>query len=219
MGYQNITITPGYQLFTVTFKDVSNAQYDVQDVKVLNTDGTEYATLNKVRIQKLSAAGEYGTTYNYRLSKGGWCNGSTVLERGEVLFADGEGVALNNLTAGDLVLQVSGAVNLTPVSTLVAAGSYQIIGNMTPVEVDIQDVVPYDGDTVYGTLNKIRIQKLGADGEYGTTYNWRESKGGWCNGATFIGRDVVTLKPGESVAVFNADTAKSVTLHFPSPVN
>ena len=218
MGYQQIPISQGYQLFTVTFKDVTNSQYDVQDIKVLKADGSEYTTLNKVRIQKLSAAGEYGTTYNYRLSKGGWCDGAVVLNRGDVLLADGEGVALNNLATESLVLQVSGAVNLEPVSTTVAPNSYQIIGNMTPVEVDIQDVVPYDNDTVYGTLNKIRIQKLGADGEYGTTYNWRQSKGGWCNGATFIGRDAVTLKPGESVAVFNADTAKSVSIHFPSPL-
>lgn len=204
-------------MFTATFKDVSGENYDVQDIKVLNTDGTDYTVNNKVKIQKLSSDGEYGTVYNYRQTKGGWCTGSTFVGRDAVTFANGEGVALFNGADIDLVLQVSGAVDLAPVSTSVASDSYCIIGNMTPVEVDIQDVVPYIGEEICSANNKVKIQKLGADGEYGTVYNWRQSKGGWCTGSTYVGRDALKLAPGEGLAVNNGE-ASAITLKFPSPL-
>ena len=217
MGYQNVPVAPGYQLFTVTFQAVAGGDYDVQNIKVVTSAGDDYATNNRVKMQKVSADGEYGTQYNYRFSKGGWCNGSTYLGTGVLMFADGEGVALYNGDSETLYLQVSGAVNLTPVSTSIPASSYAIIGNFTPVSVDLQDVIPYIGDVQCSANNKVKVQKVSADGEYGTQYNYRQTKGGWCNASTFIGRDVVTLAPGEAMAVYNGE-ASAITLKFPSPV-
>ena len=210
-------IVPGWQLYTVTFKDVTEANYDVQNIKVLTSTGADYTTNNKIKICKIDATGEYGTVYNYRQSKGGWCNASTFVSTNVVTFADGEGVALQNGDTVDLYLQVSGAVNLTPVSTEVSAGAWKIIGNMTPNEVDIQDVIPYIGDTICSNNNKVKICKIDALGEYGTIYNYRQSKGGWCQGSTLLERNVVKLAPGEAVAVNNAE-ASAITLKFPSPI-
>ncbi|MBQ4440009.1 MAG: hypothetical protein II909_02570 [Kiritimatiellae bacterium] len=218
VGYQQITIPTGYSLFTVTFKDVGGDEYDIQDIKVLTTAGADYASNNKVKMQKLSVAGEYLTLYNYRLSKGGWCQGSTYVGTAAVTFADGEGVALYNGDASELKLQVSGAVNLTPVSTAIPTASYKIIGNPTPVSVDLQDVIPYLGENICSANNKVKVQKIGTDGEYGTLYNWRQSKGGWCQGSTFVGENVVTLAPGEGLAVYNGES-EAVTLKFPSPIS
>ena len=202
----------------MTFKDIGGAEYDIQNIKVLTTEGTDYAVNNKVKMQKVSAAGEYLTAYNYRLSKGGWCQAATYVGTGAVTFADGEGVALYNGDTSALVLQVSGAVNLAPVSTEIPASSYKIIGNMTPVQVDVQDVIPYIGEEICSANNKVKIQKVGTDGEYGTAYNWRQTKGGWCQSATYIGREAVTLNPGEALAVYNGELS-AVTLKFPNPIS
>ena len=218
VGYQKITIPTGYSLFSVTFKDVGGSEYDIQDIKVLTVDGADYTTNNRVRMQKITAVGDYGTAYNYRLSKGGWCQSSTYIGTGVVTFGDGEGVALYNGDSSPLLLQVSGSVNLTPVSTAIPASSYKIIGNMTPVAVDIQSVIPYIGDTICSANNRVRIQKVTTIGDYGTAYNWRQSKGGWCQGSTYIGTGVLTLNPGEAVAVLNGESS-AVTLKFPSPIS
>ena len=218
VGYQTIKIQPGYTLFTVTFKDVNKAEYDIQDVKVLNADGTDYASNNKIKVQKVEESGNYGTTYNYRLSKGGWCQANTFIGADIVKLADGEGVALHNGDAVDVYLQVSGAVNLNPVSTPIPATSYKIIGNPTPSTIDIQDVIPYIGTEVCSANNKVKIQKVKINGDYDTTYNFRLSKGGWCSAATFIGRDVLKLEPGEAIAVYNGE-ASAITLKFPSPIS
>ena len=58
-------------MFTTTFQDVQTSTYDIQNVKVVNADGSDYTLNNKVKIQKVTASGNYGTTYNYRQSKGG----------------------------------------------------------------------------------------------------------------------------------------------------
>ena len=88
VGYQQITAPSGYSLFTVTFKDVASGEYDIQDIKVLTTAGADYTANNRVRMQKVSATGDYLTLYNYRLSKGGWCQAATFLGTGAVTFAD-----------------------------------------------------------------------------------------------------------------------------------
>ena len=218
VGYQQITIQPGYSLFTVTFENVNGEDYDIQDIKVLNANGSDYASNNKVRMQKVSPSGSYGTLYNYRLSKGGWCQAATFAGEKTVTFASGEGVALYNGDTAALLLSVSGGVKLNPVSTAIPAGSYQIIGNMTPVTVDLQDVIPYIGDVVCSANNKVRVQKVTSSGSYDTLYNYRQSKGGWCRSATVIGRNEVTLAPGEAVAVYNGETS-AITLKFPSPIS
>ena len=217
VGYQTIKIEPGYALFTVTFKDVSKAEYDIQNVKVLNASGAGYTSQNKIKIQKVSEGGDYGTTYNYRLGKGGWCQANTFIGADVVKLADGEGVALHNGDSVDVYLQVSGAVNLNPVSTPIPATSYKIIGNPTPSTIDIQDVIPYIGTEICTAQNKVKIQKVKADGDYDTTYNFRKSKGGWCSASTFLGRDVLKLEPGEAIAVYNGETS-AITLKFPSPI-
>lgn len=220
VGYQTIKIAKGaYQLFTVTFEDVSLPQYDIQDIKVVTAEGADYTTNNKIKIQKISSNGDYATQYNYRQGKGGWCQSATFVGKGVVFLGSGEGVCVNNSdTVNDVYLRVSGAVTINPVSMTVAPSSFTIIGNMTPVEIDLQDVVPYAGDAIYATNNRIKVQKIKANGDYDTQYNYRKGKGGWCQSADYIGRDAVKLAPGESLCVNNSDTATSIVLKFPSPI-
>ena len=133
------------------------------------------------------------------------------------MLGDGEGLCVYNGDTSELKLQVSGAVNLAPVSLEIASASYKIIGNMTPVAVDIQQVIPYIGEEICSNNNKVKINKILANGDYGPTYNYRLTKGGWCSSANYLGEGVVSLEPGESLCVYNGENA-AITLKFPSPI-
>ena len=215
VGYQQITVPNGYSLFTVTFKNVGGGDYDAQDIKP-DTD-----TNGKIYIQKLEASGEYANnTYNWRANKSGWCKSLALQDRGVITFTDGEGMVVNNTTGSEVVFQVSGEVVLQPWTGLCPVG-YTLIGNMTPVEIDAQDIIPYlaDASGVSETNGKIYIQKLETSGEYAdNTYNWRYNKNGWCKSLSLQGRGVITFKPGEA-AVLNNTTESPIKLKLPSPVS
>ena len=216
VGYQQITIPTGYSLFTVTFKDVAGGAYDIQDI-VPYQNGTVVTANAKVNIQKMDTAGAYLTSYGYRNGKGGWCQGLTYLGTGAVTFSDGEAMCINNSTGAEVQLQVSGAVDISPWSYEVGTG-YSLIGNMTPAEIDIQDIVPYDLEGNVITANaKVNIQKMDTAGAYLTSYGYRNGKGGWCQGLTYLGTGAVTFAPGESACVYN-NTGASIKLKFKSPI-
>ena len=208
----------GYTLFTVTFKDVGGADtYNINNITVLNQDGTAYTTINKMRLNKMDGTGTYLTTYNYRQSKGGWCQNATFVDN--VVLKDGEAVCLNNTADTPLVMCVSGTVELKPQSYTLPTG-YSLIGNMTPVTINLNDVVPYyqvEGEwVVYPTINKVRLNKMDTTGTYLTTYNYRQAKGGWCQNATL--QENITLSPGEAFCVNNT-TDGEIQLRFKSPIS
>ncbi|MBQ4440004.1 MAG: hypothetical protein II909_02545 [Kiritimatiellae bacterium] len=220
VGYQAVTIKAGaYQLYTVTFQNIDDAVVDLTTIVPKAANGSTYTGNNKIRINKLASNGNYLTTYNYRTSKGGWCKSATAIEEGDVTMADGEGIAVYNGESSDIQLMFSGRVNLNPMSEAVAPGSYSIVGNMTPVSVDLTEIVPCDAEGVAlaSSNNKIRINQLEDNGNYGTTYNYRTSKGGWCKGATAISAGTVVLAAGEAMAVYNGDSI-AVKLQLPPPV-
>lgn len=217
VGYQQITIPQGYSLFTVTFKEVSGGNYDIQGIVPYTADGAIVTANNRVAIQKMGADGGYLTVYNYRNARGGWCQGSTYLGTDAVLFADGEAMCINNTTGADIKFQVSGAVELSPQSSALGTG-YSLVGNMTPATIDIQDIVPRDAEgNVITANNRVSIQKMGTDGGYLTVYNYRSARGGWCQGSTYVGTSAVTFAPGESFCLNNT-TGSTVILDYKSPM-
>ena len=218
IGYQDITVPAGYSLFTVTFKEVGGSDtYNINNITVCNTDGTTYTTINKMRLNKMDDAGSYLTTYNYRYAKGGWCQNATFVDN--IVLKSGEAVCLNNTSGGSLVMRVAGQVEVNPISYTLPTG-YSLIGNMTPVTVNVNDIVPYyqvEGEwVVYPTINKVRLNKMDTEGSYLTTYNYRQAKGGWCQNATL--QENITLAPGESFCVNNT-TGVPIQLRYKSPVS
>ena len=214
VGYQNIRIGTGYHLFTVTFGEVgsNDGSYNINGIKVYQ-NGEEYASNNKVILQKMDSTGAYLTSYNYRMGKGGWCITNTL--QTDVTLTSGEAVCLYNNTGADIDLQVAGAVNLEPWSAELSTG-YSLCGNMTPVTLNINDIVPYQNGEVYESNNKVILQKMDSTGAYLTSYNYRKGKGGWCITNTL--QEDVTLEPGESFCLYN-NTGDKITLKYKSPIS
>ena len=219
MGYQEVAITNGcYSFFTVTFKNIEGGEFDIQDI-IVTSNGTPYTVDNKVKVQKVKANGDYDQQYNWRPSRGGWCRLSTYLGRNNVMLADGEGLCVYNGDSMILSFRCSGEVNIEPMSTEVPVSCYKFIGNMTPCKVDIQDVIPYIGESAATADNAIKIQKIKGNGDYDQQWNWRPSRGGWCRLSTFLGRDKIYLEPGEGLCVYNGEKNDAIALKFPSPIS
>lgn len=204
----------GYHLFTVTFGEVGNTNgtFNINGIKVYQ-NGEEYASNNRVLLQKMDESGAYLTVLNYRKSKGGWCQNATLQE--SVALKDGEAVCLNNNTGADIQLQVSGEVKIEPWSSTLPTG-YSLCGNMTPTTININDIVPYQNDEIYASNNRILLQKMDSTGAYLTVYNYRKSKGGWCQNATL--QEGVTLEPGEAFCL-NNNTGDAISLKFKGPIS
>ena len=216
VGYQKITIPTGYSLFSVTFQDVGSGDYDIQDI-VPYQNGVVVTANARVNIQKMDTDGYYLQSYGFRNGKGGWCSGLTYVGRDAVTFKDGEAMCINNTTGAEVQLQVSGAVALTPWSGVIPTG-FSLIGNMTPSTIDIQDIVPYDLDGNVITANaRVNIQKMDTAGYYLQSYGYRNGKGGWCSGLTYIGTGAVTFAPGEAACINNT-TGAPIKLKYKSPV-
>ena len=217
-----MTLKPGFTLYTVTFKEVGSADpVNVNMIKVFQ-NGSPWSTGNKVWMYKMDTEGVYGTSYNYRSGKGGWCQGTKLVE--DLTIRNGEAVCINNATgSGNIQLQVSGEVVLTPVSYTIQNG-YSLIGNITPVKINANEMKAFcratgttDEWVEVSTGNKVWLYKMDTEGVYGTSYNYRSGKGGWCQG-TKLTEDLM-LEPGESVCINNALTGYEVQLRYASPIS
>ena len=173
-------------------------------------NGALLTGMNQVTFQKCSTDGSYGTTYGWLQARGGWCQGMTKVDN--VTLKDGEAVCFNSKLEG-VVIRVSGSVEITPYSYALSTG-FNLVGNMTPATINLQDIVPYSGETELGGMNQVTLQKCNADGSYATTYGWLPARGGWCQGMTKV--EDVTFAPGEAFCI-NVKVA-GVVLKFKSPV-
>ena len=181
-------------------------------------DGTDLGTSKgKIYLYCLSDSGEYGTTYQYNSSKGGWCIGSTLVEVGTVGINNGEGFAVYNNQGSAISFRVSGSVDL--VCRNVIASGYCMTGNYTPTPIDIQDIQPRaaDGTDLGTSKGKIYIYGIDSTGEYTTTYQYNSSKGGWCVGSSLVERGSVTFAAGVAFAVYN-NQGVDISFQLPSPI-
>lgn len=119
LGCQEITIPKRYSLFCVTFKDVAGGDYDIQNIQVLNKDGSLYEnTLAKVTIQKMLIDGDNdgafdtdklyswkkkktdGTFYTCWHKGNDRCIGDLKVE-----FAPGEAASIYNNTGSPIMIK------------------------------------------------------------------------------------------------------------------
>lgn len=220
MGYQQVRIPDGFSLFTVTFKEVGKDAFNINGISVKNTDGSAFTANNQVFLQKMDAGGNYlDPSLNYRSSKGGWCNKSTL--QTDITLASGEAVCLSNITGEEKDLLVSGEVELTPISKTFGDG-YFLSGNMTPVKINMNDISVYyrtapDADwQIFASNNQVFLQKMDKGGNYlDPTYNYRSGKNGWCNKSTLV--TDITFEPGESFCLNNI-SGFEIQLRFKKPI-
>ena len=124
VGYSSITVEPGFHLFTATFEDVAGNEYKLNDIKILNEDGTPWDVADKTTsacaIQKMTTDGKgaYDSTkiYNYRhfyntvpklVDRGlGWYVGAGNTDRvtDEITIDAGEALSINNTSGADIIV-------------------------------------------------------------------------------------------------------------------
>ena len=183
VGYYDIPVPAGYSMVTPTFKTISSAPYDIQDIKVA---GTGLSGDGDVMIQLISDEGEwvgeywYYTKIGYNVAKDGWYDiDDEYVEDVGLDHGCGVFVSCDN---EDVVFKVYGEVVQTAAANEVFEG-YTISGNSSLAEVDLQDIV-VSGTNLSGD-GDVMIQLISDEGEwvgeywYYTKTGYNVAKNGW----------------------------------------
>ena len=243
MGYQAIDIPTGYSMYTVTFQNVTGGEFDLTSVKLYNSANKEMDDDNsttptqrsrgRVQFQKidLDTGNLITTSYDFTSRNGtGWRKDGVAVEKGVVTFKDGEGIYINNSQGDSVKLFVSGQVALNPITTAIPNG-YSIIGNMTPVRVDVTEIKllnsvkkEMDDDNTVSpsqrSRGRVQFQKLDATtGNLTATAYDYTTKGnvGWRKDNVAIEAKTEYLEPGEAIYINNSQ-GDAVYLQFPTVV-
>ena len=147
----------------------------------------------------------------------GWYKDMVGIEpvtEGEVVLANGQGFALHS-DGEDIQLRVSGEVPAGDVGLTFVAGD-GMLGNATPVDVDLTDVTVTGG----GGYGDVSAQAISAAGVWVGEYYWLTLAGmgvddGWYKdmiGIEAVVEDEVVLAPGESLSLHSDSEDLTVTL-------
>ena len=178
VGYLGKTMVTGFNAYTPMFTGIGTTSINIQNVKPIDDPGD--MTTN---IQLVGDDGNIPSTYVWLTEdasgfEDGWYNDD--LELVDVTINPGQGFLIYTET-DNLKVEVAGEVKIGDINYINALG-FNAIGNASPIDVDIQDIIPQDdpGDM---TTN---IQIVGADGNIPSTYVWltEEASGfedGWYN--------------------------------------
>ena len=199
VGYQQIDVNNGYSFRTVTFKNITQTEFDLTEIVPLHADGTPFGEsildwcMGNVMVRKIDAEGAYGTPYSYYSLTdygAGWSSdgGDTIIGKNVMKLKAGEGVIIYCDCADlednpqDAKLQVSGEVVLAPRAEYLPG--YSFGGNFTPVAIDLTQIIPqrWDADenkwVDFGEslfdwcMGNVMIRKINAEGAYGTPYSF-----------------------------------------------
>ena len=217
VGYQEIPTPQGSSMRCATFRTVLAASYPLSELSVTGSDG-----MGDVVVQTISSEGLWDGEYYYLTEDGwgvptGWYKDAfgdeaaddIVLPQGTALFV----TSANN----DITLLVSGEVAKGNVLVPFAQGA-GIVGNCTPVSVDLNDVA-VEGSDGMGDVVAQSISAEGTwDGEYYylTEDGWGVTTGWYKDAFGDEAADDVTLDPGDSLFVTSANN--DVTFVFPAAI-
>ena len=213
VGYQEISVPQGSSMRCATFRTILAASYPLSEIKVTGADG-----MGDVVAQAISSAGLWDGEYYYLTedntgSPTGWYKDAFGGESADDVILD-QGTALFITSANnDITFTVAGQVPEGTVTIPFAQGT-GMIGNSTPVAVDLVDV-GVEGADGMGDVSAQAISAEGTwDGEY--YYLTEDNTGsptGWYKDA-FGGEaaDDVTLNPGDSLFITSANNDITFTL-------
>lgn len=190
-------------------------------MRVLDKTGAaEEASDSEVTIQGMIAdGGKYDDelAFVWRTYRGstGWFAGRNLAE---LKTKPAQAWCVNNMTGDKVYFQMSGGVELTPVTEEIGIG-YGLLGNMTPNTIKLQDIKVYSGDELNADDSLVTIQgMIASSGKYDDekAFVWRTYRGstGWFAGRNLADIDVL---PGEAFCLNNM-TAGKITLKFKSPI-
>ena len=176
----------GFNIYTPTFEKVSgsDARLDLQDLKLINSEGWGTETIWVLNDDGTQVTGE---TFTWQcsdmsgLEEDGWINDSGELA--DVKITEGDGFYIS-CDADGVDLQVAGGVKLGKFIHTMHAG-FNLVGNFCPATINIQGLKLVNTDG-WGTET---IWELNDDGTQvtGTTYTWQNADmsgldvDGWVN--------------------------------------
>jgi len=210
VGYQTLTASAGFNLYTPTFVTVGS-QPPVVDLASITGDFVDFDTIQFIDADgNITAIYQWLTVAGFGVAADGWYDG------------DFNPVALPNLTPGASYLLStaatvgvlnSGEVNTSPNLITVAAG-FSAVGNSSPTDTLLSEFVFAGGISDFDT-----IQFLNTEGNVETIYQWLTVAGfgvaadGWYDG-DFNAVDT-TVYAGQG---FLLSTAGGCTVTVPSPI-
>lgn len=208
--------TSGYNFIIPTFQDVGagTATYDLQNIKLVDAAGdmTEYI------VGYDDAACLSGDTYYWLTEDGygmpdGWYDDSDNLIEG-VTVPLGTGFYLNCPTDG-VKVQYAGQVHSGALTTVLPQVGYNMIGNATPVTIDLQNIKLIDAA---GDMSEYIVGYDDAACLSGDTYYWLTDDGyglpdGWYDDSDNLIEGVI-LEPGQGLYL-NCPT-DGVSVQLPS---
>ncbi len=168
VGYHMYDLTYGFNIYTPVFEGASLTAIDIQDIKILESDGYGYDEI------QILEDGVYQHSYYWwtvngaadqgvEIDKDGWYTAKGVYVTEPVDLGDSLFIYADSDT---LKAQVSGSVKLAGHTVQLSYG-FNLVGNSTPNELNIQEIKLENTDG-YG-YDEIQILE---DGVYQHSYYW-----------------------------------------------
>ena len=216
MGYQKVTLQPGFNFVAPQFVAIGGDSIDLQSIRLNVAD--EDATGGD-SIQILDEGGSTIETYFWNPAdwtasgeKSGWVDGNTG-DLVDLTLDNGYGILIDSSDEFDVT--ISGEVPTSNVE-IVAVQGFNWVGNSTPKAIDIQDIQinVADEDATGGDS----IQILDEGGSTIETFFWNPAdwtasgeKSGWVDGTTGDLAEV-TLEPGQGVLLDAAEEGTIISV-------
>lgn len=225
VGYQETELkNVGYNFLIPTFVDVqaATATYDLQNIKIVDGEGDGYseAMIGYNADAILNDEDYYWCTVDGAgVDKDGWytAGGDELIEN--VTLPLGTGLYLNCPTDGAYP-QFAGKVYQPELTSQVPQVGYNVIGNATPVDIDLQDIklVGAEGDGYSEAFIGYNADAILNDEDYYwcTVDGAGVEKDGWYTAGGDELIEGVTLKPGQGLYL-NCPT-ENVSYVLPSPM-
>jgi len=240
VGYQSITINPGFNLISLNFEPIAGESVDIQDLiadKTVLVAGTGAANSDQIQIWD----GTKFTTYFYRAYKSSnpgrftlgpcWVKGDATSVKAEKAITHGMGVWFARPeTAETGVITLTGGVGSTTKNLQINKG-FNMIGSAFPVDISINGEscpINWSECAVAGTgaANSDQIQIW--DGTKFTTYFYRAYKSSnpgrftlgpcWVKGDATSVKAELTIPAGVGFWYARPDSAEAGALPQVSPV-
>ena len=213
MGYQKVTLQPGFNFVAPQFITVGGGAINIQDVK-LNVADADATGMDNIQI--LDADGNpvaqyywFPKAWTVSGTQSGWVDETGDLA--DVTVANGLAFLLEG--ADDSTVTIAGEVPTNDVATVSVAG-FNFVGNATPVEVDIQDFQINVADDDATGLDNIQI--LDVNFNPVAQYYWfpkawtvSGTKSGWVDESGDLAQ--VSIAPGQGFLFEAVDDGTVIT--------
>ena len=217
VGYNQTDYRRKYTLVVPEFDKVGESGLDIQTIKPVNVDMEDYGE-GDINIQTFTDSANTSEQFAWfdaevsETGESGWHN-VTGEELAEKTFAKGEGFMLY-MPVADGALNVSGEVNLDEV-VIPCRRKYTLMGNIRPVAVSIQDIVPVDVDMEDYGEGDINIQTFTDSANTSEQFAWFDAEvsetgeSGWHN---VTGEELAekTFAPAEGFMLYMPTTGGSL---------